>query len=191
MKFFKSSINLFFTALFAFSLFMASCAKANTNKSSQPSQPPETSTNTAGQDTTKLPDAPDFTLKKMDGDSFTLSEHEGQVIVLNIWATWCPPCREEIPDFINLQKQLRDKGILFAGVSVDRKGWEAVRPFVKKYGINYPIMVDNGTVLRQYGPLRGIPTTFIINKKGKVEYATIGMLNKKALKPVLIKLANR
>lgn len=193
MTFFKQNNHLFISVLFSLSLFMASCANADTNKNNKPAKPPKAkaTANITKQDTTKLPDAPDFTLKTMDGDSFTLSKHKGQVIVLNLWATWCPPCREEIPDFIDLQNKLRDKGVLFVGVSLDKKGWKAVRPFAKKYNINYPVMIDNGTVIRQYGPVRGIPTTFIINKKGKVEYATVGMLNTKALKPVLIKLANR
>jgi cytochrome c biogenesis protein CcmG/thiol:disulfide interchange protein DsbE len=139
----------------------------------------------------KLMDAPDFTLKKEDGSSFTLSKHKGQVVILNIWATWCPPCREEIPDFVKIQKKMKDEGILFVGVSVDKKGWSAVRPFAKKYGINYPIMVDDGTVRSKYGPFRGIPTTFIINKEGKVAYAAVGMINTNALQPVLEKLAKR
>jgi cytochrome c biogenesis protein CcmG/thiol:disulfide interchange protein DsbE len=136
-------------------------------------------------------DAPDFTLKRMNGKPFTLSDHKGQVIVLNVWATWCPPCRKEIPGFIKIQKEMRDKGVLFVGVSLDKKGWKAVRPFAKKYGINYPIMVDDGTVNSKYGPFRGIPTTFIITKKGKVAYGAAGMINTDALKPVLEKLANR
>jgi cytochrome c biogenesis protein CcmG/thiol:disulfide interchange protein DsbE len=137
----------------------------------------------------ELIDAPDFTLEKMNGEPFTLSDHEGQVVVLNIWATWCPPCREEIPDFIEIQHEMRDEGVLFVGVSMDKEGWEVVRPFAQEYNINYPIVVDDGTVSRKYGPFRAVPTTFIINKKGKVAYVALGMLNKATLKPVLEKLA--
>lgn len=136
-------------------------------------------------------DAPDFSLETMEGEPFVLSDHEGKIVVLNIWATWCPPCREEIPDFIDIQKEMKDEGVLFAGVSVDKEGWSVVRPFAKKMGINYPIMVDDGTVYKKYGPFRGIPTTFIINKKGKVEYSIPGMVTKDKLKPVLEKLASR
>jgi peroxiredoxin len=150
-------------------------------------------TNTSAADTSKpkLMDAPDFTLKKMDGKTFTLSRHKGQVVILNIWATWCPPCRKEIPGFIKIQKEMRNKGILFAGVSVDKQGWSVVRPFAKKYGINYPIMVANPTFDRKYGPFRAVPTTFIINKKGKLVYGGAGMINAKALKPALEKLADQ
>lgn len=136
-------------------------------------------------------DAPNFSLKTMDGDTFTLQEHEGKVVVLNIWATWCGPCREEIPDFIELQREMSDKGVLFAGVSVDKEGWSAVRPYAEKMEINYPIMVDDGTVSRKYGPIRAVPTTFIINKLGKIEYVAPGRLTKKRLKPILQKMAQR
>ncbi|WP_372639044.1 peroxiredoxin family protein [Fodinibius sp.] len=145
-----------------------------------------------GADTTRqLNDAPDFTLDKMNGEPFTLSEHEGKVVVLNIWATWCGPCRKEIPDFIEIQEEMRDNGVLFVGVSLDEEGWEAVRPFAQKYEINYPLVVDDGSVFEGYGPFRGIPMTFIINRKGKLEYVAPGMVNKKVIKPILENLARR
>lgn len=147
---------------------------------------------TSQADTTReLKDAPDFTLEDMNGEAFTLSEQEGKVVVLNIWATWCVPCREEIPDFIELQKEMRDDGVLFVGVSLDEKGWKAVRPFASKYAVNYPLLVDDGSVFKGYGPFRGIPMTFIINKKGKVERVASGVVNIKALTFTLEKLARR
>lgn len=139
----------------------------------------------------QLQDAPDFILDDMNGEPFTLSEHEGKVVVLNIWATWCPPCRKEIPDFIEIQDEMRDDGVLFVGVSLDKEGWEVVRPFAKEYNINYPLVVDNGTVNNKYGPFRGIPTTFIINKEGKVEYIAPGMVTKSMIQPILQELAAR
>jgi len=170
------------------------CTACTHKQSARPkSDPPKTHAASAASSVDsskkKLKNAPDFTLTDRKGNKFTLSDHKGQVVVLNFWATWCPPCRHEIPDFIKIQKQLRDKGVLFVGVSVDRNGWKVVRPFAKKFGINYPIVVDNGSVTQKYGPFRGIPTTFIINKKGKIRYAVTGMINGKALKPVLKKMA--
>src|SRR5690625_3916687 len=143
-------------------------------------------------DTTReYKEAPDFTLETMNGEPFTLSDHEGKVIVINIWATWCAPCRKEIPDFIKMQRDMRDQGVLFVGVSVDEKGWEAVRPYARKMDINYPVMVDDGSVFEGYGPFQLIPTSYIINKKGELEYVAPGMLTEYKLKPILEELVNR
>jgi len=182
------------TLALGLALLLSACSKSGEQTSAQKTEvqaSSATSNSQAANNKKNFADAPDFTLTRMNGDPFTLSNHKGQVVVLNVWATWCPPCRKEIPGFIDIQKQMRDKGVLFVGVSVDKKGWKVVRPFAKKLGINYPIVVDDGTINLKYGPFRGIPTTFIINKKGKVEYMTTGLINQKALQPVLDKLASR
>ncbi|HLR76720.1 MAG TPA: TlpA disulfide reductase family protein [Balneolaceae bacterium] len=168
-------------------LFFAACGQSKENTQGQAVAYSRT---TAAQDKQELKEAPNFSLEKMNGETFTLKEHKGKVIVLNIWATWCPPCRKEIPDFIELQKNMRDEGVLFVGVAMDKEGWEVVQPFAEKYEINYPIMVDDGSVYSKYGPYRGIPTTFIINKKGKVEFVALGLIGKNALKSTLKKLTN-
>lgn len=134
-----------------------------------------------------LSPAPDFTLKTMDGEPFTLSEHKGKIIVLNIWATWCPPCREEIPDFIEIQNEMRED-VLFLGVSMDETGWDVVRPFAEEFGINYPLVVDDGTVTQKYGPIMGIPMSFIINREGEVAYVIPGMVRKEVLQSTLDEL---
>lgn len=193
MKLFKSKLKTLSILTVGLSLLISACSSGE-KQASKTSNASVGSTSAPGERAAngqKLKDAPDFTLKTMSGKSFRLSEHEGKVVVLNIWATWCPPCRKEIPDFIEIQKEMRDEGVLFVGVSVDKEGWEVVRPFAQKYGINYPLVVDNGTINQKYGPFRGIPTTFIINKKGKVEYVAPGMINREALLPALKKLANR
>lgn len=190
MNFYLYRFKTLLIVTVSLSLFLSACSNSGNRQPQQTSNassavPGETADN--GQ---KLKDAPDFTLNNRKGKPFTLSEHEGKVVVLNIWATWCPPCREEIPDFMEIQKKMRDN-VLFVGVSVDKEGWEVVRPFAKKYDINYPIVVDDGTVRQKYGPFRGIPTTFIINKMGKVEYVAPGMIQKQKLQPILKKLASR
>lgn len=169
-------------------LLISACSEPGNQKSQQTANASVAST--AGNEQ-PLKDAPDFTLKNRDGELFTLSEHEGKVVVLNFWATWCAPCRKEIPDFMELHEELNDDGVLFAGISLDEEGWGKVRPYANDMGINYPIMLDDGRVSRDYGPIRAIPTTFIINKKGKVEYVAPGMLTKERLKPILKKLASR
>jgi len=184
--------NFFVTIVIASAFLFAACSNSNSQSNKKPSESSaKSAAGSATSDDPELKDAPNFTLTKMNGESFTLSEHEGKVVVLNVWATWCPPCRKEIPDFIEIQKDMRDEGVLFVGVSVDREGWEVVRPFAEEYGINYPLLVDDGTINNKYGPFRGIPTTFIINKKGKVEYVAPGMINRGVLEPALDELVSR
>lgn len=179
--------SIVFTSVFFTLLSLLSCSE-------EPQ--PETSSAVAltaagGQQPTDLPDAPDFTLETSDGSDFTLSEHEGSVILLNIWATWCPPCKEEIPYFIEIQEEMREEGVLFVGVATDAEGWEVVRPFAEEFGINYPLVVDDGTVAQKYGPIQGIPMSFIINRQGQVEHVLPGMVTKEMLQPVLAEIAAR
>jgi peroxiredoxin len=131
--------------------------------------------------------APDFTLETMQGESFTLSDHTGKVIVLNFWATWCPPCREEIPEFIEIQNEMSED-VLFVGVSLDEQGWDVVRPFADEYQVNYPLVVDDGSVSNKYGPIHALPMTFLINRDGDVELAIPGMIDKARLQPLLDEL---
>ena len=84
---------------------------------------------------------------------------------------------------------MRSDGVLFVGVSVDETGWDVVRPFAHEFQINYPLVIDDGTVYAKYGPLSGLPFSFIINKQGKVEHIVPGMVTKAQLQPVLQELA--
>ena len=119
-----------------------------------------------------LPDgrteAPDFTLKSVSGKKITLSSYRGKVVILDFWATWCPPCKAEIPDFIKLYSKYKKDGFQMLGISVDQGGLVDVKPFMKDYGINYPIMLATESVVREYGGIRGIPTTFVIDKAGRI-----------------------
>ena len=112
--------------------------------------------------------APDWQLKNLEGQAVKLSDFKGKVVLLNFWATWCPPCRREIPDFVALQKQYGDKGLVVIGVSVDEGGAEVVKPFVKKMGINYPIVLGDQKTAAAYGGIQVVPTTFVIDKTGKI-----------------------
>jgi len=190
MNFSRFSINIFFIIPIALSIVACGTPKERTSADNAKAAAGQTA-NTQNSSQQEFKMAPDFTLETMEGKNFTLSDHRGKVVVLNFWATWCGPCRKEIPDFMELHKEMKDNGVLFAGVSLDEQGWEKVRPYANDMGINYPIMVDDGNVSRQYGPIRAIPTTLIINKKGQVEYVAPGMLTKEKLKPILTKLANR
>lgn len=118
--------------------------------------------------------AADFTLPDLDGNSLTLSEFKGKVIILNFWATWCPPCRKEIPDFVELYEKYKDEGLLIIGVNLDGGDSRSVKQFSKNYKINYPIVLGNVNVTQDYGGIRGIPTTFVIDRKGDIKKKYIG-----------------
>jgi cytochrome c biogenesis protein CcmG/thiol:disulfide interchange protein DsbE len=131
-------------------------------------------------------DAPDFTLQTLSGDAFRLQAHRGKVVVLNFWATWCPPCRREIPDFISLQKGLGDQGLQFVGVALERSaGPKEVQAFASTMGINYPIGMGDGSIAQKYGGVRGLPMTFVIGPDGKIQHHIPGMTTEERLRPVL------
>ena len=125
--------------------------------------------------------APAFTLKSLDGKTLSLADLKGKVVVVNFWATWCPPCREEIPDFVAFYNENRAKGLEVVGISVDEKTAEQVKPFVGRNKMDYPVAMVTEKILRDYGPIQAIPTTFVIDKKGIVRFAQEGMLDKAAL----------
>jgi|GEM_PF-231660 peroxiredoxin len=135
-------------------------------------------------------EAPDFSLPTLEGDTYSLSNSRGNVVVVNFWATWCPPCREEIPDFIRLQEEYKDQGLTIVGVSLDEEGFDVVRPFAEQYDFNYPVVVDDGTAAAAYGPIAVMPTTFLVDRKGLVRYYAPGMLTSEGLRPVLTQMLN-
>ncbi|MBA4406223.1 hypothetical protein C0389_03015 [bacterium] len=112
--------------------------------------------------------APDFTLPTSDGKTLKLSDLKGKVVIVDFWATWCPPCRKGIPDLIALKKKYGSKGFEIIGVSVDTETKSEVVPFIKDYKINYPVVYGNMNVYQQYGGIRAIPTSFVIDKQGKI-----------------------
>lgn len=135
--------------------------------------------------------AQDFTADLLNGDTFQLSAQQGKVVIMNIWATWCAPCHDETPDFVDLYNQYKDRGLVILGVSIDEQGKSVVEPFMEKYSVNYPMVIDDGTIMDKYGPTMGIPTTYVINKKGNLQYFAVGALTQKELEPKIVKLLNQ
>ncbi len=111
--------------------------------------------------------APAWKLQDLDGKTVQLSDFKGKVVVLDFWATWCPPCRVEIPTFIELQKEYQKQGVVVIGMSSMEQSPAPVVKFVKAQGINYPIVMGDETTMTLYG-VEGIPTTFVINPEGKI-----------------------
>jgi len=129
--------------------------------------------------------APAFSLKTSQGTTVDLKKLKGKLVLVNFWATWCGPCRAEIPAFIDMYEQYKDKGLEIVGISVDDNGWSEVKPFVEKYKINYPVVLDNGSVARAYGNISAIPTTFIVDKEGNLVDRHIGLMKREMLESLI------
>jgi cytochrome c biogenesis protein CcmG/thiol:disulfide interchange protein DsbE len=119
--------------------------------------------------------APDFTLKDADGKTVHLADYKGKVVLLDFWATWCGPCRIEIPWFIDLERKEKDKGFEVLGVSMDDNGWEDVKPFLAQMKVNYRVVIGDDDVSKAYGGVEDLPTTFLIDRQGKIAAIHIGL----------------
>ena len=119
--------------------------------------------------------APDFTLTNQHGEQVSLSDYRGKVVVLNFWATWCPPCKAEVPGFNRMYEEYQDDGLVILGVSLDRDGWRSVRPFLTEYNVSYPVVVGNRDIAEAYGNIQSIPTTFVLDKDGEIRQKYVGL----------------
>jgi cytochrome c biogenesis protein CcmG/thiol:disulfide interchange protein DsbE len=125
---------------------------------------------------TKAEMPPDWSLKDLDGKTIQLSDYKGKIVILNFWATWCPPCIAEIPDFIGLEKKYQGKDVVIIGLSVDEDPPAMVAKFVKKAGMNYPVVIATSEVTEKYGAENGIPLTLIISPDGTVTAKHLGIV---------------
>jgi thiol-disulfide isomerase/thioredoxin len=123
------------------------------------------------------PLAPDFTVKDSGGSDLRLSAYKGKVVLLNFWATYCVPCRTEIPWFIEFDKAYRDKGLVVVGISMDEE-WADVKKFVGEKRIDYKIGLGNEDLAKKYGGLDALPETYIIDREGRVAAHHIGLAPK-------------
>jgi thiol-disulfide isomerase/thioredoxin len=118
--------------------------------------------------------APDLKLPAVDGTIVRLSDHAGQVVVVDFWATWCPPCQEMIPVLKKLHRNYSDKGLLVLGISLDNDGLEVLGPFVHQEMIPYRIVMGNDRIVRAFGGVTTIPTLYIVDREGRLVRKMVG-----------------
>jgi len=122
--------------------------------------------------------APDFALKDADGRTVRLSDYRGKVVLLDFWATWCGPCKIEIPWFMQMEKEYKDRGFAVLGVAMDEDGWEAVKPFLAEMRVNYRTVLGTDMVAQQFGGVDALPTTFVIDREGRIASTHVGLASK-------------
>jgi len=122
--------------------------------------------------------APDFSLKDVNGKVVKLSDYKGKVVLLNFWATWCGPCKIEIPWFKEFETTYKNQGFAVLGVAMDDDGWEAVKPYLTDKQVNYRVVVGNEQVSQLYGDVESLPTTFVIDREGRIASMHIGLVSK-------------
>jgi thiol-disulfide isomerase/thioredoxin len=124
---------------------------------------------------TKNGEAPDFALQSLDGKTVKLSDFRGKAVVLNFWATWCEPCKVEMPWFVEFQKQYGSDGLQFLGVAMDDASPKEISGFANDMGVNYPILLGKEAVGDAYGGVQFLPETFYIDRDGKLVDRAFGL----------------
>ena len=133
-------------------------------------------------------EAPDFELSDLSGKKVHLSDFHGKVVILDFWATWCGPCRQEVPDFVRLQAKYRQQGLVVVGLSLDAGGEKAVRPFAEEFNVNYPMLLANDETARRFGGIVGIPTTFVLDRQGRIVKKFMGVMPAQTFEEAILPL---
>jgi peroxiredoxin len=135
--------------------------------------------------------APDFSLKDVNGHEVKLSALRGKVVLLNFWATNCGPCQIEIPWLMDFEQKFKDQGLVVLGVSLDDDGWDAVRPYIARKQINYRVVVGTEKLSELYGGVDAIPTTFMLDRKGRIASTHVGLVSKSVYQDEITSLLSR
>ena len=121
---------------------------------------------------------PAIKLQDADGRVWTNSDWDGKLVLLNFWATWCAPCRREMPYFEEAQKKYAESGFTVIAISVDRKGWEVVRPYLAELQPTFPVLLADESTRKSFGTIRSLPTTFFVHRNGRVHARHVGSLSR-------------
>jgi peroxiredoxin len=140
---------------------------------------------------TKSNTAPNFTLQDANGGTVELAALKGKVVLLNFWATWCGPCKIEIPWFTEFQKNYEAQGFTVIGVSMDEEGWKVVKPYIAEHKINYPIVLANEALNASYGGIESLPTTLLIDRTGKIAFIHSGLIGKSDYQKEIVQLLGK
>ena len=135
-----------------------------------------------------LSKAPAWTLRDVDGREVKSTDFKGKVVVVDFWATWCPPCRKEIPDYIALQKKYADRGLVILGFSMDEGPAADVKAFGVKMKVNYPLLMADGAVAEAFGGVEGLPTAFVIDREGNIRHRKVGLSDPAAYEKLIASL---
>jgi len=132
--------------------------------------------------------APNFSLKDANGDTVALADYKGKVLFVNFWATWCGPCEAEIPWFIEFEQKFKGRDFAVLGISMDDDGWKSVRPYVASHKMNYKVVIGSETVAQQFGEIDALPTSFIIDRQGRIAASHVGLVDKREYQNEILKL---
>lgn len=122
--------------------------------------------------------APAFTLKDASGKAVSLASYKGKVVLLNFWATWCGPCKLEIPWFMDFEQKYKDRGFAVLGVSMDDDGWAVVKPYIESKKVTYRVILGDDAVAALYGGVEALPTTFVLDRQGRIANKHTGIVSK-------------
>lgn len=134
--------------------------------------------------------APEFALKDGMGKTVKLSDYKDKVVLLNFWATWCGPCKLEMPWFVEFETNYRGKGFAVLGVSMDEDGWDVVKPFLEREKVNYRVVLGDDKVAQLYGGVESLPTTFMIDRSGRIAAIHVGLVSKRDYQNDITNLLN-
>lgn len=158
-------------------LTLAGCAKKNAETDES-----------AGDETVSAVKAPNFSLPDLQGNTLKFSDFKGKVILVDFWATWCGPCKLEVPHLVDLYEQYNAQGFEIIGIALDNSGAEVVEPFTREYNVTYPVVLGNREVAIAFGGLTAIPTAFLVDKSGNIVGKYVGYQEKAVLEEAIKKL---